>query len=202
MGQNNSSPENSSQDAPPPAQTRIPPPPRSVRDVYWRILQSEDRPRLSGEIQRQMRDQITGLVEDPRDPQANFFRRHLTLHQNPPLLISRGTTLRELSMMGERLSMQCLAYKPSPSFLASEAAQVTIQKKKVESVIPILTLTFFTGTGRHRVQIAHFFRGQIGSWRSLGLGLVVGSRRDRTRHQCSSLVLSESPGSKPWPKDG
>ena len=60
----------------------------------------------------------------------------------------------------------------------------------------------FDGTGRHRAQIAHFFRGQIGSWRPLGVGLVVGSRLCRIRHQCGSLVLSESPGSKPWPKDG
>ena len=60
-------------------------------------------------------------------------------------------------------------------------------------------LRFFTGTGRHRVQLAHFFRGQIGSWRSLGLGLVVGSRLCRIRHRCGSLVLSESPGSKPCP---
>ena len=44
-------------------------------------------------------------------------------------------------------------------------------------------LTFFTGTGRHRVQIAHFFRGQIGSWRSLGVGLVVGSRLRRIRRR-------------------
>ena len=58
-------------------------------------------------------------------------------------------------------------------------------------------LTFFTGTGRHRVQIAHFFRGQIGSWRSLGVGLVVGKRLRRLRHLCSSLVVSEGPGSKP-----
>ena len=42
-------------------------------------------------------------------------------------------------------------------------------------------LTFFTGTRRHRVQIAHFFRGQIGSWTSLGVGLVVGSRLYRVR---------------------
>ena len=55
-------------------------------------------------------------------------------------------------------------------------------------------LTFFTGTGRHRVQIAHFFRGQVGSWRSLGVGLVVGSRLYRIRHRCGGLVLSESPG--------
>ena len=62
-----------------------------------------------------------------------------------------------------------------------------------------VTLTFLTGTGRHRVQIAHFFRGQIGSWRPLGVGLVVGKRLYRIRHRCSSLVLPESPGSKPWP---
>ena len=55
-------------------------------------------------------------------------------------------------------------------------------------------LTFFTGTGRHRAQIAHFFRGQIGSWMSLGVGLVVGSRLCRIRHQCGSLVLSGSSG--------
>ena len=42
-------------------------------------------------------------------------------------------------------------------------------------------MTFLTGTGRHRVQIAHFFRGQIGSWTSLGVGLVVGSRLYRIR---------------------
>ena len=128
MGQNNSSPENSSQDAPTPAQTRIPPPPRPFREVYLRAVQSEDGPRLSGDIQRQMRDEITGLVEDPRDPQADFFRRHLTLHQNPPLLISRGTTLGELSRMGARLSIDYVTYTPSPSFLASEAAQVTIDE--------------------------------------------------------------------------
>ena len=56
-------------------------------------------------------------------------------------------------------------------------------------------LTFFTGTGRHRVQITRFFRGQIGSWTSLGVGLVVGSRLYRIRHRCGGLVLSESPGS-------
>ena len=43
-------------------------------------------------------------------------------------------------------------------------------------------LTFFTGTGRHRVQIAHFFRGQVGSWRPLGVGLVVCKRLHRIRH--------------------
>ena len=124
MGQNNSSPENSSQDAPPPAQTRIPPPPRPFREVYLRAVESEDGPRLSGDIQRQMRHQITRLVED----QADVFRRHLLLHQNPPLLISRATTLGELSRMGARLSIDYVTYTPSPSFLASEAAQVTIDE--------------------------------------------------------------------------
>ena len=120
--------QSSSQDAPPPpAQTRIPPPPRSVEQVYSEAIRSEDGPSLSGEIQRQMRDQITGLDEDQRDPQADFFRRHL-LRQDPPLLISRGTTLRELSMMGERLSIDYVTYTPSPFFLASEAAQVTIDE--------------------------------------------------------------------------
>ena len=57
-----------------------------------------------------------------------------------------------------------------------------------------------TETGRHRVQIAHFFRGQIGSWRPLEVGLVVGSRLHRIRHRCDSLELPERPGSKPWQK--
>ena len=123
MGQSSSR-----EDAPPPAQTRISPPPRSVAQVYSEAIRSEDGPRLSGDIQRQMRDEITGLDEDQRDPQADFFRRHLTLHQNPPLLISRGTTLGELSRMGAQLSMHYVTYTPSPSFLASEAAQVTIDE--------------------------------------------------------------------------
>ena len=54
----------------------------------------------------------------------------------------------------------------------------------------------YTGTGRHRAQITHFFRGQIGSWRSLGVGLVVGSRLYSIRHRCGSLLLSGSPGSQ------
>ena len=58
------------------------------------------------------------------------------------------------------------------------------------------------GTGRHRAQIIYFFRMQIGSRARSGLGLVVGSRLYRTRHRCGSLVLSESPGSNPRPKDG
>ena len=55
-------------------------------------------------------------------------------------------------------------------------------------------LTFFTGTGRHRVQIIYFFRMQIGSRSRSGIGLVVGSRLHRIRRRCSRLVLSESPG--------
>ena len=44
-------------------------------------------------------------------------------------------------------------------------------------------LTFFTGTGRHRGQMTRIFRGQLGSWRSLGVGLVVGSRLRRIRRR-------------------
>ena len=53
-------------------------------------------------------------------------------------------------------------------------------------------MAFLPGTGRHRVQIAHFFRGPIGSWRSLGVGLVVGSRLYRIRRRCGSLVLPKA----------
>jgi len=56
-------------------------------------------------------------------------------------------------------------------------------------------IAYFTGTGRHRAQIIYFLWMQIGSWGSLGVGLVVGSRLHRIRHQCSSRVLSESSGS-------
>ena len=52
-------------------------------------------------------------------------------------------------------------------------------------------MAFLPGTGRHRVQITHFFRGQIGSWRPLEVGLVVGKRLHRLRHRCSSLEVSE-----------
>ena len=55
-------------------------------------------------------------------------------------------------------------------------------------------MTFLTGTGRHRAQIAHFFRGQISSWRPHGVGLVVGKRPYRIRHRCGSLELPESSG--------
>ena len=36
-------------------------------------------------------------------------------------------------------------------------------------------LTFFTGTGRHRVQILYFLWGQIGSRTPSGIGLGSGS---------------------------
>ena len=44
-------------------------------------------------------------------------------------------------------------------------------------------LTFFTGTGRHRVQIIYFFRMQIGSWTPSGIGLGSGSRLRRMRQR-------------------
>ena len=47
-------------------------------------------------------------------------------------------------------------------------------------------LRFFTGTGRHRVQIIYFFRMQIGSRTPSGLGLGSGSRLRRMRRR---LVL-------------
>ena len=47
-------------------------------------------------------------------------------------------------------------------------------------------LTFFTGTGRHRVQIIYFFRMQIGSRAPSGIGLGSGSRRHRMR-RCLGL---------------
>ena len=63
-------------------------------------------------------------------------------------------------------------------------------------------ISVFDGNGAPSVQITHFFRGQIDSRTPSGVGLVVGSRLYRIRHQCGSLVLSGSSESKPWPKDG
>ena len=57
-------------------------------------------------------------------------------------------------------------------------------------------MAFLPGTGRHRVQITYFFRGQVGSWRSLGVGLVAGSHLHRIRRRCGSLVVSEGSESK------
>jgi len=48
-------------------------------------------------------------------------------------------------------------------------------------------LTFFTGTGRHRAQIAHFFRMQIGARTPSGIGLRSDGPLRRMRE---SLVLS------------
>ena len=42
-------------------------------------------------------------------------------------------------------------------------------------------LTFFTGTGRHRVQIIYFFWMQIGSRAPSGIGLGSGGRLNRMR---------------------
>ena len=42
-------------------------------------------------------------------------------------------------------------------------------------------MTFLTGTGRHRAQIAHFFRMQIDSRTPSGIGLGSGSRLRRMR---------------------
>ena len=42
-------------------------------------------------------------------------------------------------------------------------------------------LTFFTGTGRHRVQIIYFFWMQIGPRTPTGVALIVGSHLHRMR---------------------
>ena len=47
-------------------------------------------------------------------------------------------------------------------------------------------LTFFTGTGRHRVQIVYFFRMQIGARTRSGIDLGSGGPLDRMR-RCSGL---------------
>ena len=44
----------------------------------------------------------------------------------------------------------------------------------------------FSGNGAPFGPYAHFFRGQIGSWRSLGVGMVVGSRLHRIRQRLGS----------------
>ena len=42
-------------------------------------------------------------------------------------------------------------------------------------------IAYFTGTGRHRVQITYFFRMYIGSRTPSGIGLGSGSRLHRMR---------------------
>ena len=54
----------------------------------------------------------------------------------------------------------------------------------------------FDGNGAPSGPNYLLFWMQIGSWRPLEVGLVVGKRLHCTRHRCSSLGLSESPGSK------
>ena len=49
----------------------------------------------------------------------------------------------------------------------------------------------FDGNGAPSGPNYTLFRGQIGSWRPLGVGLVVGKRLHRLRHRCSSLEVSE-----------
>ena len=44
-------------------------------------------------------------------------------------------------------------------------------------------MTFFTGTGRHRVQIIYFLWMYIGSWTPSGIGLGSGSRLRRMRQR-------------------
>ena len=61
-------------------------------------------------------------------------------------------------------------------------------------------IAVFRGNGAPSGPKAQFLWWQIGSWRLLKVGLVVGKRVYRIRRRCGSLVLSESPGSKPWPK--
>jgi len=53
----------------------------------------------------------------------------------------------------------------------------------------------FDGNGAPSAPIIYFVRMQIGPRTSAGVALIVGKRLHRIRHRCSSLVLSESPGS-------
>ena len=63
-------------------------------------------------------------------------------------------------------------------------------------------LTFFTGMGRHRVQITYFFRWQIGSRTPSGTGLGSGSRLDRMRWFLGlSRELWIEIFGKSWPMD-
>ena len=47
-------------------------------------------------------------------------------------------------------------------------------------------ITYLTVTGCYRVHSIYFFRIQIGSWRSLGVGLVAGNHLYRIRRRCDS----------------
>ena len=63
-------------------------------------------------------------------------------------------------------------------------------------------LTFFTGTGRHRVQIIYFFRMQVGPRAPSGVGLGSGSRLRRMRPylELSRELWIENFG-KSWPTE-
>ena len=56
----------------------------------------------------------------------------------------------------------------------------------------------FYGDGAPSGPNCTLFSGVDRPWRSLGVGLVSGSRLRRIRRRCSRLVLSEGPESKPW----
>ena len=71
---------------------------------------------------------------------------------------------------------------------SNEAATATTGGPRVIDV--------FDGKGAPSAQFIYFLWMQIGSWWPLGVSLVVGKRLCRTRHRCSSLVLSERPGTK------
>ena len=49
----------------------------------------------------------------------------------------------------------------------------------------------FDGNGAPSGPNYLLFRGQIGSWRPLEVGLVVGKRLRRIRHRCGGLVALE-----------
>ena len=52
----------------------------------------------------------------------------------------------------------------------------------------------FHGNGAPSGPNCSLFRGQIGSWRPLGVGLVVGKRLRRIRRPCSSPSALEAIG--------
>ena len=64
---------------------------------------------------------------------------------------------------------------------SNEAATATTGGPRVIDV--------FDGNGAPSGPNNIFFRMQIGSWRSLRVGLFVGSRLYRIRHRCGSLEL-------------
>ena len=53
-------------------------------------------------------------------------------------------------------------------------------------------IAYLTVTGCYRAQIIYFFRGLIGSWRPVGVGLVVGKRLYRICRRCNSQRALEA----------